>query len=86
MNAPPVEFRGLGTMGGAMAANVARAGFPFMVWNRTPRRAAAALAAAAAEAVTPASVAAAAEIVVIRISDTPEPTWVPSAPVKRPRP
>ena len=34
-----VGFAGLGTMGAAMAANLARAGFPLTVWNRTPGRA-----------------------------------------------
>ena len=31
-----VGFCGMGTMGAAMAANLARAGFPLTVWNRTP--------------------------------------------------
>ena len=31
-----IGFAGLGTMGAAMAANLARAGFPLTVWNRTP--------------------------------------------------
>ena len=35
-----VGFVGLGTMGSAMAANLARAGFDLTVWNRTPGRAA----------------------------------------------
>ena len=35
----PVAFIGLGTMGAAMAANLARAGFPVTAWNRTPGRA-----------------------------------------------
>ena len=34
-----VGFAGLGTMGSAMAANLARAGFDLGVWNRTPGRA-----------------------------------------------
>ena len=34
-----VGFVGLGTMGSAMAANLARAGFPLTVWNRTPGKA-----------------------------------------------
>ena len=33
-----VAFLGLGTMGAAMAANLARAGFPVTAWNRTPGR------------------------------------------------
>ena len=36
---PNVAFLGLGTMGAAMAANLARAGFPLTAWNRTPGRA-----------------------------------------------
>ena len=35
-----VGFAGIGTMGAAMAANLARAGFPLSVWNRTAGRAA----------------------------------------------
>ena len=34
-----VAFLGLGTMGAAMAANLARAGFPVTAWNRTAGRA-----------------------------------------------
>ncbi len=34
-----VAFLGLGTMGAAMAANLARAGFGVTAWNRTPGRA-----------------------------------------------
>ena len=34
-----IGFIGLGTMGAAMAANLARAGFPVVAWNRTPGRA-----------------------------------------------
>ena len=35
----PSTVLGLGTMGAAMAANLARAGFSLTVWNRTPERA-----------------------------------------------
>jgi 3-hydroxyisobutyrate dehydrogenase len=31
-------FVGLGVMGQPMALNLARAGFPLLVWNRTPAR------------------------------------------------
>jgi 3-hydroxyisobutyrate dehydrogenase len=62
----------MGTMGAAMAANVARAGFPLTVWNRTAGRAAAPLEAGATEATTPRDVAAACEVVVICVSDTPD--------------
>ena len=67
-----VGFCGLGTMGAAMAANVARAGFPLTVWNRTPGRAEVPLAAGATEATSPATVAAASDVVVICVSDTPD--------------
>ncbi len=67
-----VGFCGLGTMGAAMAANVARAGFPLTVWNRTPGRAEAPLAADATEATSPATAAAASDVVVICVSDTPD--------------
>ena len=33
-----VGFAGIGRMGRPMAANVAKAGFPLTVWNRTARR------------------------------------------------
>jgi len=33
-----IGFLGLGIMGGAMAANILRAGFPLMVYNRTPEK------------------------------------------------
>jgi 3-hydroxyisobutyrate dehydrogenase len=67
-----VGFCGLGTMGAAMAANVARAGYPTTVWNRTPGRAGAAVAAGAVEAVSPAAAASASDVVVICVSDTPD--------------
>jgi 3-hydroxyisobutyrate dehydrogenase len=66
-----VGFAGLGTMGAAMAANLARAGFEVRVWNRTPDRAAELLALGATEAPDPAALAAASEIVVVCVSDTP---------------
>ena len=65
-------FCGLGTMGAAMAANVARAGYPLTVWNRTPGRAGAAVAAGAVEALSPAAAASASEVVVVCVSDTPD--------------
>jgi len=72
MTQPRVGFCGLGTMGAAMAANVARAGFGLTVWNRTPGRAATPVTAGAEEAETPAAVAAASDIVIICVSDTPD--------------
>ena len=66
-----VGFVGLGTMGVAMAANVARAGFPLTVWNRTPGRAGPLVEHGATEAASPADVAAASDVVVVCVSDTP---------------
>jgi 3-hydroxyisobutyrate dehydrogenase len=65
-----IAFLGLGTMGAAMAANLARAGFAVTGWNRTPGRGSElsdlgiGLAETAAQAVSDA------EIVVICVSDT----------------
>jgi 3-hydroxyisobutyrate dehydrogenase len=67
-----VGFAGLGTMGASMAANLARAGAPLTVWNRTSGRAAALLELGAKEAATPADLAAASEVVVVCVSDTPD--------------
>src|SRR4030065_2447718 len=33
-----IGFLGLGIMGGAMAANILRAGYPLMVYNRSPEK------------------------------------------------
>jgi 3-hydroxyisobutyrate dehydrogenase len=62
----------MGTMGAAMAANVARAGFPLTVWNRTPGRAGVPISEGATEAGRPADVAADSDIIVICVSDTPD--------------
>ena len=67
-----VGFAGMGTMGAAMAANLARAGAPLTVWNRTPGRAASILALGATEAPTLAALAADADVVVLCLSDTPD--------------
>ncbi len=67
-----VGFVGLGTMGAAMAANIARAGFPLAVWNRTPGRAAPLESLGAAVAQSPAALASRSQIVVTCVSDTPD--------------
>ena len=67
-----VGFVGLGTMGGAMAANVARAGFAVTAWNRSPGRAAGLAGLGIELAPTAAAVAAAAEVIVTIVSDTPD--------------
>jgi 3-hydroxyisobutyrate dehydrogenase len=65
-----VAFLGLGTMGAAMAANLARAGFAVTGWNRTPGRASELASLGVVTAETPAAAAARTDIVVICVSDT----------------
>lgn len=67
-----IGFVGMGTMGAAMAANLARGGFPLSVWNRTPGRAAAVVALGAAEAPSLPRLAEDVDVVVLCISDTPD--------------
>ncbi|HLV86034.1 MAG TPA: NAD(P)-dependent oxidoreductase [Candidatus Sulfotelmatobacter sp.] len=61
-----VAFLGLGIMGQAMAANLAKAGHEVTVWNRTPGK----LVEGAAVAPTPAAAAQGAEVVWMCVSDT----------------
>jgi 3-hydroxyisobutyrate dehydrogenase len=65
-----VAFLGLGTMGAAMAANLARARFPVTAWNRTEGRAPELKELGVDFAANPAAAAAAADTVVICVSDT----------------
>ncbi|HEY8238969.1 MAG TPA: NAD(P)-dependent oxidoreductase [Candidatus Limnocylindrales bacterium] len=67
-----VGFVGLGTMGGPMAANAARAGFEVSAWNRTPGRATDLEALGVKLLDSPLAVAAASEIVITMVSDTPD--------------
>ena len=67
-----VGFIGLGTMGAAMAANLARAGFAVTAWNRTPNRAPELDAIGVERAATPADVARSADAIVVCVSDTPD--------------
>src|SRR5918994_2468514 len=67
-----VAFLGLGTMGAAMAANLARAGFPVTAWNRTPGRAPELADLGVEMAPTPAAAVGDTPIVVICVSDTPD--------------
>ncbi len=67
-----VGFAGLGTMGAAMAANLARAGFPLTVWNRTPGRAEELKALGAVEAATACELARSCEVVVTCVTDSPQ--------------
>lgn len=65
-------FIGLGIMGGAMAANLRKAGFPLTVYNRTGGKVEPLVALGADRAETPAAVAAASDLVVSCVSDTPD--------------
>ena len=67
-----VGFVGLGTMGGAMAANAARAGFEVSAWNRTPGRSGELDDLGVRIAESAAAAAAASEIVITMVSDTPD--------------
>ena len=67
-----VGFVGLGTMGGAMAANAARAGFEVSAWNRTAGRAADLDELGVHLRESPAAVAAASDVVITIVSDTPD--------------
>jgi len=72
MTSEPIGFLGLGTMGAAMAANLARAGFAVTVWNRTPGRAPELEALGVTRADTPADVATTVDSLVVCVSDTPD--------------
>ncbi|WP_306210386.1 NAD(P)-dependent oxidoreductase [Actinoplanes sp. RD1] len=63
-----VGFLGLGLMGQPMASNLARAGTPLTVWNRTPDRCEPLRALGAAVAATPAEVVAAADITLMMLA------------------
>src|SRR5690348_6472339 len=67
-----IGFLGLGTMGAAMAANLARAGFAVTVWNRTPGRAPELADLAVERRDRPADVARDVDAIVVCVSDTPD--------------
>ncbi len=67
-----VGFIGLGIMGRGMAANLLKAGFELMVWNRTASRADELAAAGAAVAASPADLAAHCTVIFSCVSDTPD--------------
>ena len=52
---PKIGFLGLGIMGTAMARNILKAGFPLLVYNRTPAKAKDLVAAGATLAPSPLS-------------------------------
>jgi 3-hydroxyisobutyrate dehydrogenase len=63
---------GLGTMGGAMAANLARAGFAVTAWNRTAGRARELEDLGVVIAASPAALAAGVDVILVCVSDTPD--------------
>ena len=67
-----VGFVGLGTMGAAMARNVARAGFTVTAWNRTPGRGMDLAELGVTMSTSPAAAAAESDAVVVCVSDTPD--------------
>lgn len=69
---PRVGVVGLGTMGGAMAANLARAGFPLAAWNRTRGRSHELAELGVRIVATPAELASIADVVLVCVSDTPD--------------
>ncbi|HTS00998.1 MAG TPA: NAD(P)-dependent oxidoreductase [Thermoanaerobaculia bacterium] len=64
-----VAFLGLGSMGGPMARRIVGAGFPVIVWNRDPRRAAPFSALGVSVAETPRQAASRAEVVCTMLAD-----------------
>ena len=77
---PLVGVIGLGIMGAPMARNLLRAGFPLVVWNRTPGRADALVAEGAQRASSPREVAERAAITITMLSDSPDVEAVYRAP------
>ncbi len=70
MSGTTVGFVGLGSMGLPMAANIAAAGFPLVVWNRTASKAATLAAGCEARvAASPAALAAEADVVITMVAD-----------------
>ena len=66
------DLLGLGTMGAAMAANLARAGFTVVGWNRTPGRGGELGELGVTIADTAAAAVADADMAVVCVSDTPD--------------
>ncbi len=67
-----IGYIGLGTMGGAMAENLIKAGYPLTVFNRTVSKAEKFIAMGARLAENPAEVARRSEVVFVNVSDTPD--------------
>ena len=65
---PKVGFMGLGIMGSAMAANVLKAGYPLVVYNRSPERAAPLARQGAEVAASPRALAQAAQVIIAMVT------------------
>ena len=68
MSAPRVGFLGLGTMGTPMAIDLAKAGFPLVVWNRTSSKMEPLLRVGAKPGKSPAQVASEVDVVITMVS------------------
>ena len=72
-NVKKAGYVGLGIMGQAMAANLLKAGYELIVWNRTASKASALAREGAVVAESPADVAAkGAQVIFINVTDTPD--------------
>ncbi|WP_226780239.1 NAD(P)-dependent oxidoreductase [Oceaniglobus trochenteri] len=71
MNSPVIAFLGTGLMGAPMARNLARAGYPLRVWNRSPQKASALADEGATVCQTAAEATAGADVVITMLSDGP---------------
>ncbi len=65
---PKVGFMGLGIMGSAMAANILKAGYPLMVYNRTPDKTEPLARLGARVAATPRALAEDAAIIIVMVT------------------
>ena len=72
MTQPTVGFIGLGIMGRGMARNIANAGFPLFVYNRTASRMTELADVGAKPTTSPADVARHCDIIITCVSDTPD--------------
>ena len=72
MTQPTVAFIGLGIMGRGMARNIANAGFPLFVYNRTASRMTELADVGAKPTTSPADVARHCDIIITCVSDTPD--------------
>lgn len=72
MTQPTVGFIGLGIMGRGMARNIANAGFPLFVYNRTASRMTELADVGAKPTTSPAEVARHCDIIITCVSDTPD--------------